>query len=202
MKTPLTSFPARRTQRGVAAVEFAVVGLVFFLAVFGAIELARIMYMYNTLADVTRSAAKAAANIDWSNTAALDRARQQAIFRTTPGELAFGAPITDRHIRIDYLYLDNQGGTVSMKPVSGSMPSCPGRNRHNCLTSPYSSSSGADVCIRLVRARICQPGSADCQHVDYQTLFSLFSLGVPLPTSTTIVTAETLGYHSGDPVCS
>lgn len=190
-------------QRGVVAVEFAVVALVFFMVVFGAIELARIMYMYNTLADVTRTAARAAANIDWNDSTALDRAKQAAIFRDTPGQLPFGAPITDKHIRIDYLYLEQQSGTVRMKPISGAMPACPGRNRHNCLTTPYASASvSSDVCIRLVRARICKLDSADCENVNYQTLFSLFNLDVPLPTSTTIVTAETLGYHSGDPICT
>lgn len=193
----------RFAQRGVAAVEFAFVAIVFFLVVFGTIELARIMYMYNTLADVTRSAARAAANIDWDDTAALDRAKQHAIFRNSPGELPFGAPVTDKHILIDYMYLEQSGGTIRMKPITGSMPTCPGRNRHNCLTNPYSSSSSsADVCVRLVRARICKLNSPNCENVGYQTLFSLFDLGVPLPTSTTIVTAETLGYHSGDPICT
>jgi len=184
----------------VAAVEFALVALLFFTVVFGTIEFARIMYMYNTLAEVTRRAARAAANIDWRETTELDLAKQHAIFRDSPGELPFGAPITDQHIRIDYLYL-TQGATTTYEPISaGSMPGSPGQNRHNCLTNPYgSATSPSNTCIRIVRARICKPDT-DCEAVDYQILIPLLNLGVKLPTSTTLVSAETLGYHAGDPV--
>ena len=156
--------------------------------------------MYNTLAEVTRSAARAAANIDWRETTELDLAKQHAIFRDSPGELPFGAPITDQHIRIDYLYL-TQGATTTYEPISaGSMPGSPGQNRHNCLTNPYgSATSPSNTCIRIVRARICKPDT-DCEAVDYQILIPLLNLGVKLPTSTTLVSAETLGYHAGDPV--
>lgn len=192
-----------RAQHGVAAVEFVLVAIVFFMIVFGIIELARIIYMYNTLADVTRSAARSAANIDWRNTTLMDQARRRAIFRDNAGGLAFGAPITDQYIRIDYFYLakDAVSGAITMAPVSA-MPECPARNRHNCQTSPYSNgASAADTCVRLVRARICSPDSATCDRVNYQMLLPLIDLTVPLPTSTTLVTAETLGYQPGDPDC-
>jgi hypothetical protein len=190
----------RSAQSGVAAVEFALVALLFFTVVFGAIEIARIMYMYNTLAEVTRSAARAAANIDWRATAELDLAKQRAILRNSPGGLPFGAPITDQYIRIDYLYL-SQGATTTYQPISAAaMPGSPGRNRQNCLTNPYgSATSPSNTCIRIVRARICQPDT-DCDAVDYQVLIPLLNLGVKLPTSTALVSAETLGYHAGDPV--
>jgi Flp pilus assembly protein TadG len=197
---PVIRRPSGRAESGVAAVEFALVALLFFMVVFGIIELARIMYMCNTLAEVTRSAARAASNIDWRSTTELDLAKQHAILRDSAGELPFGAPITDQHIRIDYLYL-KQGATTTYEPVSaGLMPGSPGQNRQNCLTNPYgNATSSSNTCIRMVRARICKPDS-DCAQVDYQMLIPLLNLGVKLPTSTTIVTAETLGYHAGDPV--
>jgi hypothetical protein len=181
-------------------VEFAFVALIFFTFVFGIIEIARIMYMYNTLAEVTRSAARAAANIDWRKTAELDLAKHHAMLRDSAGGLPFGAPITDRHIRIDYLYL-KQGATTTYEPITaGIMPGSPGQNRQNCLTNPYgSATSPSNTCIRMVRARICKPAS-DCEQVDYEMLIRLWDPGVKLPTSTTIVSAETLGYHAGDPV--
>lgn len=190
---------ARRcAQTGAAAVEFALVAVVFFMLVFGIIELARVMYMYNTLAEASRRAANAAANIDFRDSAALNRARQGAIFRDSPGALLVGDPISDQNIRIDYLYLAHQGnGTLAMTPIpSGSMPSCPARNRQNCLTNPYDSS-----CIRLVRARVCESGSGACDRVPYQPLFTLIAVDFLLPSSTTIVNAETLGYSAGDALC-
>ncbi|TQK11320.1 TadE/TadG family type IV pilus assembly protein [Herbaspirillum sp. SJZ107] len=200
MKKPTIRRPVRHAESGVAAVEFALVAILFFIVVFGILEIARIMYMYNTLANVTRSAARAAANIDWRSTADLDLAKQHAMLRASPGELPFGAPVTDRHIRIDYIYL-KQGATTTYEPIpAASMPGSPGRNRQNCLTNPYgSATSPSNTCIRMVRARICKPDS-DCAPVNYQMLIPLLNLGVTLPTSTTIVSAETLGYHAGDPV--
>lgn len=200
MTSSMLATPRQFKERGVAAVEFAIVALLFFTVIFGIIELARIMYVYNTLAEVTRSAARAAANIDWRNTTELNLAKQRAIFRSSAGDLPFGAPVTDQHIRIDYLAL-KQGGTTTYEPIAaGSMPGSPGRNRHNCLTNSYgSATSAASTCIRIVRARICKPDT-DCEPVDYQALFLFLNLGVSLPTSATLVSAETLGYHIGDPL--
>lgn len=190
---------ARRSQqRGAAAVEFAVIAVAFFMFLFGIMELARIVYMYNTLAEATRGAAKAASNIDFKNTGKLDTARQQAIFRTTSGELVIGKPITEKNIVIDYLSLERQGsGALVMQPIpTGSLPACPSRNRQNCLENPYSSS-----CIRLVRVRVCSVANNNCERVTYEPIFWQFSFGGSLPNSTTIVTAETLGYSAGDALC-
>lgn len=190
---------ARRfPQTGSVVIEFALIAVVFFIFVFGIIELARIVYMYNTLAEATRNAAKAASNVSFNDTAALDRVRQQAIFRSTPGGLIAGSPITDANIRIDYMSLEKQGtGTLLMSPIAtASLPACPSRNRYNCLANPYGSS-----CIRLVRVRVCREGNANCDPVPYEPLFPLISLGVSLPNSTTIVSAESLGYRAGDPLC-
>jgi len=174
--------------------------MLFFTVVLGILELARIMYMYNTLAEVTRSAARAAANIDWRNTTELNLAKRRAIFRTSAGELPFGAPVTDQHIRIDYLYLKQSGATPYDPIPTGLMPGSPGRNRHNCLANPYGAATDpSSTCVRIVRARICKPGT-DCEAVDYQMLIPLLNMGVRLPTSPTLVSAETLGYHPGDPI--
>src|SRR4051812_15383650 len=50
-----------RREGGVYAVEFSLVALIFFVFVFGTIELSRAMYLFNTLQEVTRRAAAAAA---------------------------------------------------------------------------------------------------------------------------------------------
>ena len=201
MERPSTRRVRRPAENGVAAIEFSLVALLFFTVVLGIIEIARVMYIYNTLAEVTRSAARAAANLDWRDTSALDLAKQRAILRTSPGILPFGAPVTDQAIRIDYLTLKQGATTTTYEPISAAvMPGSPGRNRHNCLTNPYANAtSAATTCIRIVRARICKPGT-DCEAVGYQMLIPVVNPTVRLPTSATLVSAETLGYHAGDPV--
>lgn len=57
------------------------------------IELARAMYICNTLQEVTRRAAAAAVNANFTVGDALREARVKAIFREDPGMLAFAAPI-------------------------------------------------------------------------------------------------------------
>ena len=48
-------------QRGVTSVEFAVVGLLLFILLFGVIEFGRLLFSFNVLAEGTRRAARLAA---------------------------------------------------------------------------------------------------------------------------------------------
>ena len=52
------------TQRGAHAVEFALVCLVFFTVLFGAAEMGRLMFYWNTAAEVTRLGARMAVVCD------------------------------------------------------------------------------------------------------------------------------------------
>jgi hypothetical protein len=187
-------------QQGVAAVEFALVVIVFLIVVFGIMEIARAMYMFNTLPEVTRIAANAAANISFNDDAALDIARKRAVFDETSGALPFGNPITYEHIRIEYMELPANGMALQ---IVGTKPSCPAQNRLNCMKDPNSPNAANLTCIRAVQARICQEGKTggSCTRVTYEPLFPLISLPLSLPTSATIVTAETLGYRTGDLPC-
>jgi Flp pilus assembly protein TadG len=180
-------------QRGGAAVEFALVVIIFLTLIFGIMELARAMYICNTLQEVTRRAAALAANTDFSDTAAMQRVRERAIFRTAPGFLTFANPITDRHINIDYLAVTPNGASLVTAPIpKGSLPADPARNQEVCTGNPNDA-----ACIRLVRVRICLPGGGGCDPVPYQSIVSLIPIPFPLPESTTIVTAETLGRPAG-----
>ena len=60
----------RRAQRsrGAAAVEFALVSLVFFTFLFGAFEMGRLMFYWNTAAEVTRLGARMAVVCDPNTT--------------------------------------------------------------------------------------------------------------------------------------
>lgn len=70
------SRPAGTLQRGAAAVEFALVASAFFMLLFGVIELARLMYLWNAAAEATRLGARTAAVCD------LDAAAVKARVRT------------------------------------------------------------------------------------------------------------------------
>jgi hypothetical protein len=184
----------RNRQRGIAALEFAIVSIIFFTLFFGIVELSRAMYICNTLQEVTRRAAAMAVNTDFSNAAAMQRLREQAIFRTSPGTLMLGEPVTDQHIKIDYLQIPSIGPIPV--PMSGALPASPQENRVNCATSPTAAN-----CIALVRVRICAPGggTSDCTPVTYKTMVSLIALDFSLPPSTTIARIETLGLAPGTP---
>ncbi len=55
MRQPLTS---RRGEHGQALVEFSLVSVVFFLLVFGMVDVGRAVWNYNTLAQATREGAR------------------------------------------------------------------------------------------------------------------------------------------------
>jgi hypothetical protein len=187
-----------RQQAGAVVVEFAMVFLVFLVLAFGVMELARIMYMFNTLQEVTRHAATLATNTDFTDEAAKSLVRQAAIFRNSPGPLALGAPITDAHVRIDYMSLIRSGGSMTMTEIpTTSLPACSTNNRITCTKD-----RNDPVCIRFVRVRICDPGDTDvCASVQYQALTSIISLPVDLPRAEKIVPAESLGFVPGMAPC-
>jgi hypothetical protein len=189
--TPRISGPS---QRGAAALEFSLVAILFFTLVFGIIELARAMYIFNTVQEVTRRAAAMAVNTDFSDSAAMDGVRQQAIFRESSGKLMLADPITDKHVRIDYMSIARNGTALTMTPIApGALPSSPAQNRLICATNPYDAS-----CIRLVRVRVCQPDEgAACDRVPYQSIVSLIALPIMVPSAPTIRPAETLGFRPG-----
>jgi hypothetical protein len=60
--------------------------------VFGIIEVSRLLFVYNTLQEVTRRAAAAAVNVYPGNAVALAKVKQDAVFRDSPGELVLGRP--------------------------------------------------------------------------------------------------------------
>jgi len=188
----------RQPQRGATVVEFALSVVCFFTAMFFVMEVARVLYVWNTLQEATRRAAAAAAVSDFSNAATMDAIRQAAVLRSSAGTLPLGTPVTDAHIRIDYLALTRNGdNSLSMTPIAAaSLPACPARAHINCVANPNGAS-----CIRFVRARLCAPGTDACGEVQYQPLFPLTGINHALPQATTIVKAESLGYQPGSTLC-
>lgn len=187
-----------RRAHGATVAEFALVIVIFLGVVFFVLEAARALYLWNTLQEVTRRAAYAAAVSDFSDPAVMERVRQAAILRDSAGTLALGMPITDAHVRIDYLSLTRSAdGSLTPTPITaGSLPACPAQARINCAANPLASN-----CIRLVRARICAPGTQECGAVAYQPVFPLTGLSLTLPQSPTTSRAESLGFQPGSNLC-
>ncbi len=78
MPTPSRKLDARR--HGVAAVEFALIASLFFTAFFGAIEMARLLYIWNTAVEATRAGARMAVVCDNSGaTLAAIRAKVRSL---------------------------------------------------------------------------------------------------------------------------
>lgn len=184
---------------GAYMVEFALVIPLFLLVIFGVLEVARAMYLFNTLEVVTRRAADLAANTDFTDESAKDAIRQTSIFRTSPGALILGSPITDAHIRIDYLAAvraSDKSITLTEIPAAA-LPACPTRNRIICLNNPNDPG-----CIRFVRVRMCDPNNtSDCTGIPYKTIVPLVDLALTIPPMMTITPAETLGFTPGMASC-
>lgn len=178
-----------KTQAGTAAVEFAFVAIIFFMFVFGVIELARLLFVYNSLHEVTRRAAAAAVHAYPRDAGATANVRQYAIFRSSPGDLMIANPITDNHIRLEYLRSD-----LTVIPEA-SWPDNAGVNRQICMMNPR-----APTCIRFVQVRVCDPGeTGQCNRVTSQMLLPLIGLRAPFHRATTIVPVESLGWVPGTP---
>ena len=172
-----------RKQRGITLVEFALVSLfIFFPLLLGMIEFGRAIYLWNTLQEVTRHAARDAAVTDFTNAGAMNTVRQNAIFLNGAGTLPAGREISDASIAIDYLNGD--------MGVVDAASTCPPKNVTTCVADPDD-----PACIRFVRARICQPGT-DCTPVQFVPMTGWFSfLNIDMPTSDAIIPAESLGYR-------
>ena len=66
-------------QKGSTTVEFAIIGLLFFIILFGIVEMGRALFVWNGLADITRRAARIAAVCPPNNTSVV----RAAIYNAT-----------------------------------------------------------------------------------------------------------------------
>jgi hypothetical protein len=176
-------------QTGATAIEFALLSVLFFSFVFSILEVARLMYVYNTLQEVTRRAAAAAVNVYPTEDTRIASVKQAAIFRDTPGELVLAPPITDNNIRLEYLRYD-----LSVI-APGSWPTSAANNRAICMANPHAAN-----CIRFVQAQVCDDAdTGTCTPVRSAMLFPLIDLRVMLHKAVTIAPIESLGYVQGTP---
>ena len=125
--------PTLRRQRGIAPVEAALGMLPFLVMVLGLLELARMMFVWNTLAESTRRVARAASVNDVTDANA-NAIRAAALFDST-GKLPIGGGIDRGKLKVDYL-------TAGL--VAATLPPCARLNLINCNTDPNGAS-----CIRF-----------------------------------------------------
>lgn len=181
----------RTCQHGAATVEFGLVCLLFLPFLFAMIEYGRLMFLWNTLPEVTRRAARAAAITDFSDAAAMQALRQSALFRSDDGPLALAPNVAAANIQVEYLWQDAAGALAKL-PL---LPACPLANRINCARDPHGPS-----CIRFVRVRLCGAG-AGCPALPYEPLMPLVPAPATLPPASTLAAAESLGYTPGQAPC-
>jgi TadE-like protein len=159
-------------QQGAAVVEFAFICLLFFTILFAILEFGRMMYVYNTMQEVTRRAAREAV-VRWvDQTTAI---KSIAFFGGTA--IPAGAEVTSAAMTIRYL---NKAGNLI---ATGDLPLDPGANLSACGDPDF-----VDVCIYSVRVSITG--------VSYSPMVSLFGfLGITLPPATVTMHAESLGFE-------
>jgi hypothetical protein len=178
-------------QRGVVSVEFALCMLIFFTVMLLTMEFARMLYVWTTVQEVTRRAARSAAISDFSDAAAVSQLRSDAVLGATHVPLA--PFLTTARLRIEYL---SQSASGLLSPVSA-MPSCPAANAVNCARDPH----GGD-CIRYVRASICTTSAGACDPVPYVPMTPLLPIPANVPPSPSLVPAQSLGWRPGATNCS
>ncbi len=163
----------KQSQHGAAAVEFALICLIFFSILFAILELGRMMYVYNTMQEVTRRAAREAV-VRWISTADQNTIKSLAFFGGAA--IPAGAEVTANNMMIEYL---NEAGAVIT-----SLPADPPANIAAC-----GNLDDVAKCIYSVRVSITG--------VSYSPMVSLFSfLGVNLPPATVTMQAESLGFEN------
>lgn len=183
-----TFFRIRARQQGASAVEFGIIAVIFFTLFFGIVELGRYFYLYNTVQEVTRCAARKAV-VQWSTDWA--GIKRECVFQ--PGSagtvaLPAGWEITNETVSLRFLHA--LPDTPPTSPVPGSAV----ENMGVCLNPE------ATNCIRYVEAKLwCDKNSDYCQShmVKYQPFspFVWIPLVPSLPNSTVFMPVESLGYR-------
>jgi hypothetical protein len=99
-----TTLAGRRAQCGLAMVEFAIIGAVFFIVLFAVIEFGRTLFVVNTLTEATRRGARMAAVCPVGSTAPANAAINGANGSPVIGGLTSGNVVIE--------YLDTSGAVL------------------------------------------------------------------------------------------
>lgn len=183
-----SSYQLRRSRQvGATAVEFALLSVLFFGLLLGIMEFGRFLYLYDSVQEVTRRAAREAV-VRVFTSAEQGYIKRAAVLQdeTSAGTVSLpgAGEITNLVINIEYL---NASFTAASP-----MPSDSTDNLAACLDSARVGS-----CIRYVRVCVRQ-SAGRCDVPDpvlYVPMIGWFSfLGIDMPGSTVTMPAESLGY--------
>lgn len=168
-------------ENGTTAVEFAFVVVVFLSIVLGIMEFGRVLYVWNTVQEVTRRAAREAVVRSFADATKVSR---RAIFSSedSDGNLPGGPEITNTFVKINYL----NGTFLPADP----MPADPADNLSACGDSSRTTS-----CIRYVEACVAT-GTSCTGFVRYAPMAGLFPfLAIDIPVSSVVMPVESLGFN-------
>lgn len=181
---------SKAKQRGATAVEFGIIAMVFFTLFFGIIEFGRLFYLYNTVQEVTRCAAREGV-VHWKSDTDKSRIQRKCIFQDENStvnnvQLVAGWEIQNTHVQLRYL--NSPGATTEASPQSP-LPDSPEGNLSECEASTIN-------CIHFVEASLWCTGDQNCANnrITYRPMFGLTPLRVNIPNSTVTMPAESLGY--------
>ncbi len=169
--------------------EFGIIAVLFFTLFFGIIEFGRFFYLYNTVQEVTRCAARQAV-VTWKGdnggnwNEGTTGIRQACLF----GQNVLVAGWEIQKANIQLRALNWNYGVANPTNIA--------TNLSNCVGDPADTN-----CIRFVEASIvvdnsCDANGENCQPIQYQPMFGLVPLQVGIPNSTVRMPAESLGYGS------
>lgn len=170
---------------GAVAVEVAALMLLFLLLVFGILEIARIMFLWNTMSAVTRRAATAVATAapGADHLAVLNQAAFGGVPLTTPR-------LDGNYLQVSYLNAARQ--------AVASPPACPSENIVTCMANPNDA-----ACVRYVSVSLCQPGAGgSCDPVPFAPFLGVTRLlfgDTPMyfPRFQTVTPVGALGHQPG-----
>ena len=181
MEIFMSNSTSKRKQRGAAAVEFALVAVIFFGLIFGIVEFGRGLYVWNSVQEVTRYVAREAVvcwRSDWNS---MRDARGLIGMQSLPA-----APeLATTNISIEALRrAPNASGQLV---VLGNSPSTVDENISNCASSDTPTPRD---CIGYVRVRV---NASFTPLIGTLLWFPLPN--IPLPPSTVDMPAESLGFN-------
>ncbi|MGB0845104.1 MAG: TadE/TadG family type IV pilus assembly protein [Thiolinea sp.] len=103
-----------RMQQGHTTVEFALVGAVFLVLLFGIFELGRILFLWNTLTEATRRGARTAVTCPVNHPAI----KRTALFNKENNNNSILSDMSSDDFKLEYL--DSNGNTIN-QPASNFM---------------------------------------------------------------------------------
>lgn len=181
----------KKRQCGATAVEFALISLFLFTLLLGIVELGRLMYVWNTVQEVTRKAAREAVVRNFAT--ARPAIQREAIFRagsTGAVTLPAGVEISNAEVKISYLNANR------VEIDEALLPAQPEDNLSYC-----GDALELYRCIRYVRAEVCIVSETACTgEVQYRPLVGfLLAVGdidfrIGIPVSPVEMPAEGLGF--------